>query len=84
MYLNNNIRWFGLDLELDWPKAEHYSLTISAEQSGQAIARIDDLTASNNDTVLVSLPAKSFAQGEYRLAVRDRRAEVARFRLCVV
>lgn len=84
MHLNDNIRWFALELELEWPEADSYSLTINDDQSGQPVARVDDLTVSSNDTLLVSLPAQSFPQGEYSLAVRDGRAEVARFRLRVV
>ena len=84
MYLNNNIRWFALELELDWPQADSYSLTVNNDQSGQSVTQVDDLTVSSNDTLLVSLPSKSFPQGEYKLAVHDGRAEVARFRLRVV
>ena len=84
LYLDDSIRWFALELELDWPQEDSYSLTVNDDQSGQTISEVGHLDVSENDTILVSLPAKSFDQGEYQLAVRDERAEVANFRLRVV
>jgi hypothetical protein len=84
IFLNDNIRWFALELELDWPQADWYSLTVSDDESGKTITQVEKLSVSSNDTVIVSLPADSFSQGEYDLAVKGDQGEVAHFRMKVM
>ena len=59
-------------------------MSILKESSGELIGEVTQLTASSNETLLVTLPAKNFQSGDYRLEVFAGDEVVSSYRVRVI
>ena len=84
LHLRNDIRWFSLELDLAWPQAPEYSMSIRDESNDALVTRVDQLTASLTETLLVTLPATEFRSGDYRLEVSAGDELVSSYRMRVI
>lgn len=71
--------WALLQLELGYAEADRFDVAIQMWGSGNTVARIEKVQRSEDDLLIVAVPARKLSAGDYMAIVRSGEQTVAEF-----